>query len=59
VLPIAGVCGVLYVTTVLWLFGKENNTAAVALAWAPVLLMVIGVPALQVAAAIFGFVLGK
>ncbi|MDP3760134.1 MAG: hypothetical protein Q8R01_06420 [Ramlibacter sp.] len=59
VLPIAGVCFVFYVTTVIWLLGTARRSAATALAWSPVLLGVIGLPALQVIAMAVAVLLGK
>lgn len=46
VLPIAAACGVLWVTVVLWLYGKERHQPAAALAWTPVML-IVALPALQ------------
>jgi hypothetical protein len=47
VLPVAGVCFVLWVTTTLWLLGKSRGGAAVTVAWLPVLLVLVGAPAAQ------------
>ena len=58
VLPIAGLCGVFYLSTVLWLLGKSRHTVASALAWAPVLLLLL-VSALQMIVFVVRELVGK
>ena len=59
VLTIAAVCGLLYVTTVLWLLGQARTRAATWLAWSPALLMMGVVPALQILLTVFNMTTGR
>jgi hypothetical protein len=59
VLPVAGACAVVYVTTTLWLLGQARTKAANMLAWAPVLLICVGGLLMQLGMVVFGLVLGR
>lgn len=59
VLPVAGACFVLYVTTVIWLLANSRRGAATAVAWSPALLVLVGLPAMQVIAMAIAALVGK
>jgi hypothetical protein len=59
VLPIAGTCYLLYLAGTAWLAWAGERGAAIALSWAPALLLMVGLPALQAVPWIVSLVFGR